>query len=53
MNNLVHLIKDWLLTDVPSFPIKDKFVLDRYLRALPYEIKKVMSMQNPKPCRIC
>lgn len=48
MSDLVHLTKGWLLTEVPSLPMLDKLVLDKYLRALPYEMKKTVSMQNPQ-----
>lgn len=30
MSNLVRLTKGWLLTEVPSLPIIDKVVLDRW-----------------------
>lgn len=48
MSDLVCLTKGWLLTDVPSLQTIDKVFLDRYLRALPYKMKKAVSMQNPQ-----
>ena len=46
MSDLVCLTKGWLLTDVLALPIIDKVVLDRYLRALHYEMKAAESLQN-------
>jgi hypothetical protein len=48
MINLLRLTKGRLLMEVPSLPMLDQLILDKYLRALPYEMKKTVSMQNPK-----
>ena len=48
MSDLVRLTKGWLLTEVPCLPMLDKLFPDKYLRVLPYEMKKTVSMQNPQ-----
>jgi hypothetical protein len=48
MSDLVRLTTGWLLMEVPSLPMHDKVVLDKYFRALPYEMKKTVNMQNPQ-----
>ena len=45
MSDLMRLTNGWLLTNVPSLSIIIKVVLDRYLRALPSEMKAAASMQ--------
>ena len=48
MSDLLRVTRAWLLTDVSTLSILDKVVLDRFLRALPHNMKRAASLCVPQ-----
>jgi hypothetical protein len=48
MSDLLSITREWLLTDVSTLSILYKVVLDRFLRALPHDMKRAASLCVPQ-----
>lgn len=48
MSDLLRVTRAWLLTDVSTLSILNKVVPDRFLRALPHDMKRAASLCAPQ-----
>uniref|UniRef100_A0AAY5JYK3 SCAN box domain-containing protein n=1 Tax=Esox lucius TaxID=8010 RepID=A0AAY5JYK3_ESOLU len=48
MHDLIRLAKSWLTAEPLTLNPIEKVVIDKFLRALPYEAKKLASQANPQ-----
>lgn len=47
MYDLGRITKAWLTSDPEKLGVLERIVMDKYMRSLPYEAKKIASQQNP------
>ena len=48
MHDLIRLTKSWLTAEPLTLTAMEKVVIDKFMRALPYEAKKIASQANPQ-----
>ena len=48
MHDLIRLTKSWLTAEPLTLTAMEKVVIDKFMRALPYEAKKLASHSNPQ-----